>query len=103
MFRKLFGLKPKRQRLVEIPDDPPVNRALLGSGKILPNPGLFDTIQCEKPIERHSMFHRAKCLHARQADYVRIDHRAGPGGYADNFKGVVCCDCGRIMSERQTL
>ena len=92
MFRKLLSLF--KAAPVALAADPDVT----SPGRLIPSPGLLDTIQCEKEIHRHLLFARAKCYHVTQADYVRIDHRAGPGGYADNFAGIVCCDCGRIMS-----
>lgn len=33
--------------------------------------------------------------------YIRIDHSAGPGSFADNFAGEACKDCGKILDERR--
>ena len=80
---------------------------------ILPKPSLMDTIQVvsaehpypgsrEKPgtITR-SWLRSLTCLHAPEnlLQYVRIDHRAGPGSFADNFSGHVCCNCGEVFGE----
>jgi hypothetical protein len=46
---------------------------------------------------------RLFCKHTERGNYVRIDHGAGPGSFADNFEGEACKACGKIFSEVQTL
>ena len=45
---------------------------------------------------------RVFCNHSERGNYVRIDHRAGPGSFADNFEGKACKACGKIFEEIQT-
>ncbi len=42
------------------------------------------------------------CDHDCTVEYIRIDHRAGPGCFADNYKGEVCLHCGAVLKEVQT-
>lgn len=43
------------------------------------------------------------CKHTRIWNYIRVNDRAGPGSFADNFQGKCCADCGKIVEEVQTL
>jgi hypothetical protein len=44
---------------------------------------------------------RIRCGHIHVFEYTRIDHSAGPGSFADNFEGIACRDCNKILSEKQ--
>jgi hypothetical protein len=43
------------------------------------------------------------CDHGQTFQYNRVDKRAGPGSFADCFKGTACSSCGKIIEEVQTL
>lgn len=93
---------------------------------ILPAPGLMDTIAILADLEdgvyayesdgkghprddytlyfNRSLLRSLWCKHDGylvQERYLRIDHRAGPGSDADNFEGVACKECGKILQERK--
>lgn len=71
----------------------------------LPKHGLMDSVYMKdggEPPER-SCWKAIRCDHLHCVQYVRIDHRAGPGCFADNYEGVVCRDCGIVISESRTL
>ncbi len=72
--------------------------------RILPEQGLFDSISLDEKVSH--VVHRSWlgsfcCGHSRAVFYTRIDHRGGPGSFADTFKGHACIDCGKIISEEQ--
>lgn len=46
-----------------------------------------------------SFIQRLFCKHKNTAPFVRIDYRAGPGSFADNYAGIACLDCARILNE----
>lgn len=91
---------------------------------ILPKPSLFDTIAILFDLEdnayayesdgeghprddatryfQRSLLRSLTCKHLQRDIFIRIDYRAGPGSFADNYKGVACRDCGKILSEEQT-
>lgn len=48
------------------------------------------------------MNNRLFCSHVERQNFVRIDHRAGPGSFADNYEGSACTGCGKIFEERRT-
>jgi hypothetical protein len=77
-------------------------------GRRLPRPGLMDSVHLErsiKGVDTRSWLAKLlrPCPHANTVAYDRVDHRAGPGSFADNFSGHVCADCGIIVKEVQTL
>lgn len=65
-----------------------------------PQDPILKNLQTESFKERRG--NRLFCKHAERGNFVRIDHRAGPGSFADNFEGEACKDCGKIFQERQT-
>lgn len=75
----------------------------------LPSSSLWDSVYLEAEIIRRSVFGRLMCWlssrhkHLDPVKYTRIDHRAGPGAYADNFTGKCCANCGTILEEVQIL
>ncbi len=80
------------------------NKRAAKAPRVLPDPGLMDTIQLPPGVVVHraGWVFRSRCVHLLRSSYVRIDHRAGPGGFADNYEGQVCCDCGTVLEERKT-
>jgi hypothetical protein len=75
--------------------------------RFLPADGVMDTIYCKDirflPLPPPRPWVAHSCLHSLVVEYIRIDHRAGPGCFADNFEGKVCLDCGLVLEEVQTL
>ena len=71
--------------------------------RLLPVHNLMDSVYCKHEITRGNSRDRVACLHWLVVPYQRIDHRAGPGCFADNFEGTVCVYCGSIIEEKQTL
>jgi hypothetical protein len=70
----------------------------------LPKNSLMDSVTIDTKIVNYKGFiGRLLCEHTDLTTYTRTDHRAGPGSFADVFEGVVCCDCGKIVQEEQTL
>lgn len=91
---------------------------------ILPAPSLMDTVAILVDLEdnvyayesdgkghprdddthyfERSWLRSLTCKHYAQAQFIRIDHRAGPGSDADNYAGVACKECGKILSEHIT-
>lgn len=69
--------------------------------RLLPRPGLFDTVRTGEIVTRKFWWHRISCPHAHSTRFVRVDHRAGPGSDADNYAGVVCCECGQVLEEHE--
>lgn len=67
--------------------------------QVLRKNGTMDTVETERKITRLSGSERKKCEHEDLTAYLRVDHRDGPGLYADNYEGVVCVDCGAIIDE----
>lgn len=68
--------------------------------------GLNDTIQTNGvEITRRGWWYRMWCVHASEdrVDYVRIDHRTGPGWTATNYEGQVCRECGYVHWEKKII
>lgn len=53
------------------------------------------------PAKRLGVLAIAFCKHENTVPFVRIDRRAGPGSFADNYKGVACLSCTKILSEEK--
>jgi hypothetical protein len=64
----------------------------------LPEQSLWDTVMVAEEVQRDHVY-ALVCPHVNCVSYRRVDHRAGPGSDADNYSGVVCVDCGRILNE----
>ena len=73
--------------------------------RFLPKNDVMDTVfrPDGEPLPLSRPLVAPECSHPAVAEYIRIDHRAGPGSFADNFEGKVCVICGQILAEVQTL
>lgn len=68
---------------------------------LLPKHSTFDTVRTGAPVVRRNWFVRTlTCPHEHSTHFVHIDHRAGPGSFADNFEGIVCCRCGHVLAKQ---
>lgn len=73
--------------------------------RFLPRNPTMDTVKMDSevyPIPKAHEFLALFCKHPFTSRYTRIDHRAGPGSWADNYEGEVCLKCGRIVREART-
>jgi hypothetical protein len=64
---------------------------------------LMETIAPKRQVVRKGFFARLRCAHPKESRtvYTRIDHRAGPGSFADNYFGTACRLCGQVLEERR--
>lgn len=77
----------------------------LANPRFLPTNPTMDTVKMDTevyPIPKARKFLALFCKHPFTFRYTRIDHRAGPGNWADNYEGDVCLKCGRILREART-
>lgn len=64
--------------------------------------GLFDSVHVNgQQPKRRRLFGLLRCRHPRTTTYVRTDHRPGPGWMSDSYQGVVCQECGWVISEKR--
>lgn len=64
---------------------------------ILPQLSTMDTVYVDSPVKtRNPFFFGPKCQHLNTTKFTWIDHRAGPGSFADTFEGQVCVACSTI-------
>lgn len=74
------------------------------------------TVQCNWDVNQGSILTRVTCTHDQVltvetelglevvptiVPFILIDHKAGPGSFADNFHGTVCRVCGSILEVRK--
>jgi hypothetical protein len=69
----------------------------------LPKDGIWDSVYRRDggPLPLRRWMRTLGCRHVITREYVRIDHRAGPGSFADNFEGEVCLNCGVVVREKE--
>jgi hypothetical protein len=69
---------------------------------MLPKPNLFDSVGTAVPIERAFVLRRLACGHRETTRFTWIDHRSGPGSFADTWLGLVCVKCGEVVERRES-
>ena len=67
---------------------------------ILRKQTLMHTVKTDDPVRR-SYARLLVCKHTYSTKYVHVDHRGGPGAFADSWQGLVCVNCGAIMSRER--
>jgi hypothetical protein len=65
----------------------------------LPKPNLMDSVGTAVPIKRRNFLVRLHCSHRETTKFTWIDHRAGPGSFADTWLGLVCVYCGQVLDK----
>jgi hypothetical protein len=75
----------------------------LGPTQGLPAQSRWDSVTSAKPVTIRSPVFRLLCEHGDLTEYTRIDHRAGPGGYSDSYKGLACVLCSKLITEMKVF
>lgn len=62
---------------------------------------IMDTVRIPEnyPVPKARPILAIICGHPATTRFIRIDHRSGPGCFADNYEGRVCLICGGITEE----
>jgi hypothetical protein len=65
----------------------------------LVRPTLWDSVGTAAPIDRKGILTRWSCAHLEVTKFTHIDHRVGPGSFADTWHGLVCVRCGEVTEK----
>ena len=69
---------------------------------VLPNYSIMDSVYTMRPVpDKVGAFTALVCRHSESTEFLWIDHRAGPGSFADNWFEACCVRCKRILTAKK--